>query len=140
MELATTPDLYAPSIDDTGNYIDVAPPTHTIRNGLMCPCGKRKDNKVFTTAASFKIHFQSITHQKWLQSVNFNKNNYISQNTMLTETVEQQKLLIANLQRELHNKTLKIQELEREREREKEREREREQQLNNVTNPFDAFD
>lgn len=133
MELATTPDLYAPSIDDSGNYVDAVPPTHAMRNGMMCPCGKRKDSKVFTTATMFRSHCQSITHQKWLQFVNSEKNNHIRHNEKLTETVEQQKHLIASMERELHNKTLRIQELERERDQHNIK-------LNLTCNPFDAFD
>lgn len=36
MNIQTTPDIYTPSIDDQGNYIDHIP---VIRNGIRCSCG-----------------------------------------------------------------------------------------------------
>jgi hypothetical protein len=42
MELIVEPDIYQPSIDEAGNYIDKIPCTLKT-NGLSCPCGSRKD-------------------------------------------------------------------------------------------------
>ena len=39
MELALEPDMYSPSIDDAGKYVD----EHTTTFPLRCPCGSRKD-------------------------------------------------------------------------------------------------
>ena len=39
MDLITSPDIYTPSVNTDGNYIDYIP---IIINGLFCPCGTRK--------------------------------------------------------------------------------------------------
>ena len=41
MELITEPDIYAPSIDEIGNYIDKVPSFLIIKHGVRCTCGKR---------------------------------------------------------------------------------------------------
>ena len=42
MELVTEPDVYSPSIDNNGNYIDIIPSFNIINKGVSCPCGSRK--------------------------------------------------------------------------------------------------
>ena len=75
MELATEPDLYSPSIDSLGNYIDKIPSFNNIKHGLRCPCGSRKD-KVYDTYSTFSAHTKTKTHQKWLNDLNLNKANH----------------------------------------------------------------
>ena len=43
MELVVESDIYSPSVDDKGNYVDKIPSFNIIKNGLRCPCGTRKD-------------------------------------------------------------------------------------------------
>ena len=43
MELVVEPDIYTPSINDNGLYVDKVPPFNYIKKGLTCPCGSRKD-------------------------------------------------------------------------------------------------
>ena len=57
MELVTEPDMYCPSIDDIGNYIDHIPPF--VRGGIRCSCGSRK-NQVYDTRAVFSQHYIDI--------------------------------------------------------------------------------
>jgi hypothetical protein len=61
-DLALTPDTYSPAIDEHGNYCDTIP---TIRHGVYCPCGGRKD-KVYESRQSFVTHTKTKCHQKWL--------------------------------------------------------------------------
>ena len=107
MELATEPDTYSPSLDDMGNYIDKIPPFATIKHGMRCPCGSRKD-KVYETHGVFSQHVKSKAHQKWLQGLNLNKANYYIENEELKTTVQQQRMVIAKLEKELQNKMMTI--------------------------------
>lgn len=99
MELSLESDIYEPSMDSDNNYADYLPPSSKFRNGLRCPCGSRKEH-VFDNRASFGIHIKSKTHQKWVQDLNANKMNFFAENVKLNETIANQKLIIARLQRE----------------------------------------
>lgn len=102
MELVTEPDVYAPSLDDVGNYVDHIPSFSHLRNGLRCPCGSRRD-KAYETYGMFVQHIRSKTHQKWLVHLNCNKTNLYVDNESLKNTVHLQRLQIAKLEKELHN-------------------------------------
>jgi hypothetical protein len=98
MELSVESDIYEPAIVN-GDYIDYIPPSSKFAHGLRCPCGTRRDH-VFESRASFTIHAKSKTHQKWLSELNESKMNYYSENIKLQDTIANQKLIIARLQRE----------------------------------------
>lgn len=99
MELSIEPELYSPSIDNNGNYIDKIPP---IKHGIRCPCGSRKD-KIYNNNSTFYTHTKTKTHQLWLETLNLNKTNYFVENENLKNTIQQQKIIIARLDRELQN-------------------------------------
>jgi hypothetical protein len=107
MELVTEPEIYSPSMDDSGNYIDKIPSFFTVKYGLRCPCGSRKD-KVYDTHGVFAQHVKTKAHQKWLESVNSNKSNYFLENESLRETVQQQRIMIAKLEKDVHSKIMTI--------------------------------
>jgi len=107
MELATEPDIYSPSIDEMGNYIDKTPHINTLKNGIRCPCGTRKD-KVYETNSVFSAHMKTKTHQKWLSELNFNKANYYIENEKQKETIQNQRLIIAKLEKDVNNKIMTI--------------------------------
>lgn len=107
MELIVEPEVYAPSIDEIGNYIDKIPPFNTIKHGIRCPCGSRKD-KTFDTSSTFSAHIKTKTHQKWLINLNLNKANFYIENETLKNTVQNQRLVIAKLDRDLQNKIMTI--------------------------------
>ena len=107
MELATEPDTYSPSIDDMGNYVDKIPSFANIKHGIRCPCGSRKD-KVYETYSIFSQHVKSKAHQKWLQNLNLNKANYYIENEELKTTIQQQRMIIAKLEKEVQNKIMTI--------------------------------
>jgi hypothetical protein len=106
-ELVLQPDVYSPSIDNAGNYIDKAPSFIHIKKGLTCPCGARKD-KVYETYATFSAHTKSKMHQKWLEQLNLNRANYYAENEVLKETLQNQRLVIAKMEKELQNKSMTI--------------------------------
>jgi len=99
MDLQLESDIYEPNIDSEGNYSDYLPTSSKFKNGLRCPCGTRKEH-VFDSRASFSGHVKTKTHQKWLADLNTNKMNYFTENLKLTETITNQKFIIAKLQRE----------------------------------------
>ena len=104
MEISTLPDTYMPSIDDNGNYIDNI---HMPKNGLYCPCGSRKD-KIYENTTKFAVHIKTKSHQKWLMMLNQNKANYYVEMIKNKELVDNQKSIIAQLENQLHKKTLTI--------------------------------
>ena len=107
MELVAEPDIYSPSIDDAGNYVDKIPPFHIIKKGLRCPCGCRRD-KVYDTHSVFSAHTKTKAHQGWLVSLNHNKANYYVENERAKTTIQNQQLIIARLERELQAKSTTI--------------------------------
>ena len=107
MELVVEPDIYSPSIYDKINYIDRIPSFNIIKKGLLCPCGARKD-KIYETHAVFTAHIKTKVHQSWLISLNFNKTNYYIENDVLKKTVQNQKLIIAKLEKDVQTKIMTI--------------------------------
>lgn len=107
MELVVEPDVYSPSVDNVGNYIDKIPSFNTIKKGLICPCGSRKD-KFYDSHSSFSAHIKSKIHQKWLDGLNTNKINYFVENENSKKTIQSQRLIMAQLDKDLQNKSLTI--------------------------------
>jgi len=104
MELATETEIYAPSIDEMGNYVDKIP---HVRNGIRCPCGSRKD-KVYDSYTIFSAHIKTKCHQKWLKDINTNKANYYVENAELKTTLQNQRMIIAKMEKDLQNKSMTI--------------------------------
>jgi hypothetical protein len=105
MELVTEPEIYSPSIDDMGKYIDRTP--FGIKMGIRCPCAARKD-KIYNTHSMFSTHCKTKYHQKWLEDLNNNRMNHYIENEKNKETIENQKLIIAKLEKELQSKNMTI--------------------------------
>jgi len=99
MDLVVESDIYEPCIDDKSNYSDYLPTSSKFKNGLRCPCGTRKEH-VFDNRQSFSGHIKTKTHQKWLSDLNTNKMNFFTENIKLNEVINNQKFIIARLQRE----------------------------------------
>jgi len=103
MELITEPDVYQPSIDNCGNYIDKVPTFSSRKHGgIRCPCGSRKD-KVYETHTIFASHIKTKCHQKWLENLNTNRSNFYVENEENKSTIQNQRLIIAKLERETQN-------------------------------------
>jgi hypothetical protein len=107
MEMITEPDWYSPGIDSIGNYIDRTPSFASIKHGLRCPCGSRRD-KVYETTSIFTQHTKTKAHQKWLELLNLNRANYYVENQELKQTVQQQRLIIAKYEKDLQTKSMTI--------------------------------
>ena len=108
MELVLEPEMYSPTINEMGNYVDNVPPTALMKNGLRCPCGSRS-SKTFASCSLFSQHCKTKHHQNWLQSLNTNKTNFYAENIQLKDTVHNQQLVISKLEKELHHKNWMIQ-------------------------------
>jgi hypothetical protein len=107
MELVVEPDIYTPSIDENGNYIDKIPSFSLIKKGLLCPCGSRKD-KIYDSRSIFSSHIKTQNHKKWLESLNLNKANYYIENEKLNETIQNQRIIIAKLEKDINTKIMTI--------------------------------
>ena len=99
MDLIIESDIYEPCVNDNGNYSDYVPSSNKFKNGLRCPCGTRKEH-IFDSRQSFSSHIKTKTHIKWIIDLNANKMNFYTENIKLNETLNNQKLIIAKLQRE----------------------------------------
>ena len=107
MELVVEPDIYSPSIDDNGLYIDKVPPFNYIKKGLVCPCGSRKD-KVYESHSVFISHTKTKAHQKWLEGLNLNRANFYVELEKSKEVISSQRLIIAKLEKDISNKIMTI--------------------------------
>lgn len=97
-------ELYSPSVDNAGNYIDRVPP---FSHGIRCPCGSRKD-KIYDTVGIFSSHIKSKHHQRWIETLNMNKANYYVESEQMKETIQMQRLIIAKMEKELNSRLLTI--------------------------------
>jgi predicted RNase H-like nuclease (RuvC/YqgF family) len=104
MDISTTPDMYTPSVDNNGNYVDNIP---VIKHGLFCPCGSRKD-KIYENASKFSSHIKTKIHQKWLVNLNDNKANYYVELLKYKEITENQQKIITRFEQQLQQKSLTI--------------------------------
>ena len=102
MELVVEPDIYSPSIDDKGNYIDRIPSFNIIKKGLLCPCGARKD-KIYETHTVFASHIKTKIHQSWLVTLNFNKTNYFIENDVLKKNSSKSKINYCQIRKRCSN-------------------------------------
>ena len=100
MELVIEPELYSPSIGSDGAYVDKLPTS--IKNGIQCSCGSRKD-KVYDSVSSFSAHLKTKIHQRWLVDMNLNKANYYTECIRLQDLVKNQQLIISRLERTIQS-------------------------------------
>lgn len=106
MELATESDVYCPSVNDLGNYIDKIP-SFTNGSGLRCVCGARRD-KVYATHGIFAAHIKTKAHQKWLCELNVSQPNLYKENLEMKQTIRNQRLIISRMDKEMSEQTVTI--------------------------------
>ena len=105
MDLLLVPELYFPSVNNDGNYIDNTDNLNNINNGIKCPCGS---TKTFKNKNNLSTHFKTERHKKWLIKLNNNKHNYYVENENNKKIIEEQKKIIAQLEKENKKKSLHI--------------------------------
>jgi hypothetical protein len=111
MSLVVDPDMYSPSIGENGEYVDQVPSGPHFQHGMRCPCGKVE--KVFSTRQSFVLHVKTATHQRWIQHLNSNRDNHLTELEEARRIIDQQKRIIAHLEHEVSGLTVAIQSLSR---------------------------
>lgn len=109
-DLITLPDLYSPNVDESGRYVDKSPTIACLRrgNGMRCPCGTRREEKVYSSVEKFSSHLKTKRHQEWLCELNLNRANYYVENLQLKEDVQTQKRVIARMEKDLRNRQVTI--------------------------------
>lgn len=108
MELSLEPELYSPSMDTTGNYVDAIPSQTQFKHGFRCPCGSR-GQKAYVSANLFSNHTKTKHHQNWLHQLNANKTNHFTENVQLKETIHNQQVIISKMEKELNHKNWMVQ-------------------------------
>jgi len=101
MELILTPDVYEPSIDSNGNFIDKIPSWSPLKGkGMLCGCGSRKD-KVYETITTFTAHIKTKAHRNWIEKLNANKVNLYMENSQLKRLVNELRQILFQNEKEL---------------------------------------
>ena len=100
LSLSLEPELYVPSINNNGEYVDVCPAY--IRHGIRCGCGSRTDH-IYDTKSKFKTHINTQAHKNWIMHINNNKKNIYEENVQLNELVKNQREIISNMEKEMIN-------------------------------------
>ena len=106
--LATECEVYAPSIDEGGRYVDSIPANYS---GLKCPCTNLI--KSFKTKPSFAQHCKTQRHCKWLSELNANRQNFYKELMKANEIVKQQQAMLASRDNELTHLRLVVADLRR---------------------------
>ena len=98
MSLITDSDLYEPGLNQEGSlYVDQIPSFNNRPNGLRCPCNHHN----FTTKTGFSTHIKSTGHKRWLENLNANRVNYFTELDAERKLVREQKIMIAQFQRDI---------------------------------------
>lgn len=105
MNLICEPELYCPSVNAVGNFIDVVPPIS--KDGIRCPCACRKD-KVYEPH-TFSNHTKTKAHQTWLHNLNLNKSNLFVQCEKYRDLVAQQQVIITEQSNKIAQLELELQ-------------------------------
>lgn len=103
MSISVEPDVYCPSINELGNYIDFIP--NFKNGGYYCECGSIK-NKIYKNKDSLRQHFKSLKHIQWIKHLNNNKINYYKENILLKETIKSQQIMLTQLSNQLITKNI----------------------------------
>ena len=101
--LVLEPEIYSPGVNPEGKICDLIPNTFPSQ-GLLCPCGTRK-NKAFFHRASFKQHLTTKCHTAWLSSQNNNIKNLLMNSTEFIEMKNDNKKLHCKLLKSQHKLT-----------------------------------
>jgi hypothetical protein len=97
MSLITDSDEYSPGVSSDGTYMDQMPSFHGKPQGFRCPCS----NKSYSSRTLLSSHVKTATHKKWIESLNANRTNYFADLEKERQIVKEQKIIIAQMQREV---------------------------------------
>lgn len=99
--LAVEAELYIPSMNNTGNYIDNIPSGN---NGIRCSC----TNRSYNTRSKFQTHISTQKHVKWLEMLNSNRLNYYSESIKQRELIDNQKCIIQKQSNKLESQNSRL--------------------------------
>ena len=105
MDLLLLPEIYFPSVNNDGDYIDNIKNLNNIDNNIKCSCGS---TTYFKNKSKLSLHFKTVRHKNWLIQLNNNKKNYYLENENNKKIIEEQKKIIAQLEKENKKKSLHI--------------------------------
>lgn len=99
MALITDSDVYSLKMNAEGLYEDDIPSTSYFTNEkqLKCPC----NHNHFKVRACLVSHTKTAIHRKWIESQNANRNNHHAELEAEKKTVREQKIMIAQMQRDI---------------------------------------
>lgn len=99
MALITDPDVYSLKINSDGLYEDDIPSSSHFANDtqLRCPC----NNGMFRSRQCLASHTKTGIHKKWIETQNANRNNHSAELEEEKKTTREQKIRIAQMQREI---------------------------------------
>jgi hypothetical protein len=97
MSLITDSDEYSPSIADDGTYVDQIPSFNNHPQGFRCPCS----NKSYATRTLLAAHIRTVTHKRWVESLNANRSNHFADLEKERQLVKEQKIIMAQMQRDI---------------------------------------
>lgn len=102
MDLATTSDVYGPSINQ-GTYVDFIPPIDS-SSGIKCPCNGC--SRTYFSKQGFRSHIATRKHVRWMEDINNNKENHYKDLVKAQDTIRTQKLVIARLSQQISELSL----------------------------------
>jgi hypothetical protein len=99
MALITDPDVYSLKLNSDGFYEDDIPSTGYFSNDkqLKCLC----NNNQFRSRVNFVSHTKTGIHKNWIETQNANRNNHSAELEEEKKNNREQKIRIAQMQREI---------------------------------------
>lgn len=99
MALITEPDVYSLKLNSSELYEDDIPSASYFANDkqLRCPCNHNQ----FRSRQCLVSHTKTGIHKKWIETQNANRNNNSNELEQEKKTSRQQKIQIAQMQREI---------------------------------------
>lgn len=96
-----TSDVYHPTTDSDGNYVDSYV---NLNHFSKCGCGSSTP----FTAKTFKTHFTTERHKKWLDYLNHERANHYSELTKYKKLNKQQQMVIQQQQDMITTNDIKL--------------------------------
>ena len=98
-QLLTESDVHSLKLNEEGLYVDDMPSSGHFANNrqMKCPC----NNNYYKSRPCLLAHTKTAVHKKWIETKNANRNNHHTELEAEKKTVREQKILIAQMQRDI---------------------------------------
>ena len=90
---AIMPEVYYPTIDTMGNYVD-----KPSNKQMHCGCGSRT---LFDGTTKLRQHFKTNIHREWVILLNLEKNNHLSESIKYKSLCTTQQKIIQQQQQKI---------------------------------------